>query len=128
MREFDKDPEERKRRSERAKKQWQNPEFRKSQSERNAGKNNPNYGKRYKRPPRDPEWCKKISEGHKGLKHSLETRLKMSESQLGEKAKLWKGGLSYGKYCKKAKPAYNEYAHSLVGHVYFVGNPNNMKN
>lgn len=103
-----------------------------------AGKNHPNYGKHLSdetkqkiaksklgkiRPPRDPEWCRKISEGHKGLKHSLETRLKMSESQLGEKAKLWKGGLSYGKYCKKAKPAYKRVRAFFSWVCVFCGQP-----
>jgi hypothetical protein len=57
-----------------------------------------------KRPPRSKEWCDKIAAAHIGKKHSEETKIKMSNAQLGEKAKLWKGGLSYGKYCKKFRP------------------------
>lgn len=93
---------------------------RKKMSEANKGDKHHNYGqalpedikekislslKGRKRPPRSKEWCDKIAAAHVGKKHSAETREKMSEAQRGEKAKLWKGGLSYGKYCKKHRPA-----------------------
>jgi hypothetical protein len=96
-------------------------EARKKMSEANLGVKHHQYGKPIsdevkqkisitmsgrKRPQRSPEWCRKISEGHKGKRHTMETRMKMSKAQLGEKAKLWKGGLSYGLYCKDAKPSY----------------------
>lgn len=93
---------------------------RKKMSEANKGERHHQYGKplsestrikislskRGKHLPKHSEESKrKMSESHKGKKHTLETRMKMSEAQRGEKAKLWKGGISYGAYCKEHRPA-----------------------
>jgi hypothetical protein len=55
-------------------------EFKRKQSERMKGKNNPNYGKL-----RSEETKRKQSEGMKGKKHTIETRQKWSEQRKGEK-------------------------------------------
>jgi hypothetical protein len=55
-------------------------EFKRKQSERMKGKNNPNYGK-----PRSEEFKRKQSERMKGKKHTKETRQKWSEQRKGEK-------------------------------------------
>lgn len=47
-----------------------------------------------KRPPYSKEWLKKMSDSHKGNKHSESTRKKMSITKKGDKSHLWKGGIT----------------------------------
>lgn len=54
------------------------------------------------------ETKRKLSESHKGKpshrkgkKSSIETCLKISNANRGEKSSLWKGGISYEPYCEK---------------------------
>ena len=95
---------------------------------RNKGEANPFFGKKHtpeelekmrlahlgkKRPPRDPEWCRKISESKKGKgrgkdnpfygrHHTIEARSKISEAGKGnsghilngEKHPNWQGGIT----------------------------------
>lgn len=47
-----------------------------------------------KKPPRTREHRKNLGKANLGKKHSIETRLKMSEAHKGEKSYLWKGGIT----------------------------------
>jgi hypothetical protein len=49
-----------------------------------------------KRPPYSAEWRRKLSESHRGKKHSIETRRKIGLGTKGPKHPNWKGGVSYG--------------------------------
>jgi hypothetical protein len=51
---------------------------------------------------------KKMSESHKGLKHSAETKKKIGEYHAGSKSHFWKGGVD-----KKNLPLYDTYADRL---------------
>lgn len=60
-----------------------------------SGENNGMFGKQH-----TDETKQKISRRGIGRKPSHETRKNMSESKLGDKNGNWKGGISFGKYCK----------------------------
>lgn len=47
-----------------------------------------------------PETIHKMSIAKTGKKYGIATRMKCSLSHQGEKSYLWRGGLSFGKYCK----------------------------
>ena len=77
-------------------------ESRKNMSKAQSGENHPLYGKH-----RSEETRKKISEGLSGENNPMygkhlpeETRKKISGALSGENAPNWKGGISFGKYCK----------------------------
>jgi hypothetical protein len=79
--------------------------------------------------------CKNLSivmKGEKnpffGKKHTEQTRKYLSERQKGEKNHLWKGGISYGKYCPKFDSKFKEgvrkiynYTCVICGHVWQMG-------
>ena len=89
-------------------------ETRKKKSESMKGENNPNYGKHWSEEIRkkmseaqmgigkgkilSEEHKRKISESHKGFKHTKESIKKMSESKkgkrMGKESSNWRGGIS----------------------------------
>lgn len=88
------------------------PEHRSNISKAVSGKNHPNWGKK-----RTLETRKKIGESQIGRKFTPETRKKLSvaarkrtvtpetrkmisDANLGDRHPNWKGGISFGKYCK----------------------------
>lgn len=85
-----------------------------------SGEKHPNWGKK-----RTPETRKKVSESQIGRRPTPETRKKLSKSRigrvitpetrkkisdanLGEKHPNWKGGISFGKYCKLFNKRFKE--------------------
>jgi len=72
--------------------------------------------------PKKPESVELNRLAHLGRKASPETKKKMRECKLGEKSHLWRGGLSFGKYCKlfnarfkERQRAYMDYTCVLCG-------------
>lgn len=125
------DPEEKKRRSERAKKQWANLAMKIKMSEAQK--------KRYEDPEErrktgekskgrivTDETKKKIGDSHRGEKNCWygkhlpeEARRKMSIARKGENHPMWKGGISYGQYCPKFNDEFKERVRAFFGYVCF---------
>ena len=58
----------------------------------NKGKPNPNKGKRFSK-----EWCRNLSESHKGIKPSAKAKATLLYYSTGENNFNWKGGVSSNK-------------------------------
>lgn len=129
MLEYGNDPEEKKRRSERAKKQWSDPEKRKARTDLLIKRyEDPNEriktGNAMKGHGCSEETRKKIGDSHRGEKNPwygkhlpVEVRQKMSNARKGENHPMWKGGISYGQYCPKFNEEFKERVRAFFGYV-----------
>lgn len=111
---------------------WENnPEARKRHSEilKKYYKDNPEEGKKHserlKKYYKDnPEKVKKISDGQKkSFRDHPERAKKLSDlgkTKTGENSPNWKGGLSFGKYCKLFNEKFKEFIRDLGGRRCFL--------
>jgi hypothetical protein len=76
--------------------------------------------------PKNRESIEKMRLTKIGRKDTPETKKKKRECRLGEKSHLWKGGISFGKYCKLFNARFKERQRAYMDHTCVLcGTPQN---